>query len=47
MTRAEKAAIKAYEQDLIKQGIEKEIAKAMAKAMFEAGIIKPVVNGNY
>jgi hypothetical protein len=46
MTNAEKRTIKARTQDLIKAGIEKELAKVMAKAEFDCGLIKPVVNGN-
>ncbi len=44
MTAAEKKAMKAYEQDLIKQGIEKELAHTMAKVSVEYGLIRPVVN---
>lgn len=44
MTRAEREAMKAYKNDLIKQGIDKELAEAMAKSFVECGIIKPVVN---
>lgn len=44
MTRAEREAKKAYERDLVKQGIDKQIAEAMAKSFVEAGIIRPVVN---
>ena len=44
MTKAEREAMKAYKNDLIKQGIEKEIAEVMAKVFVECGIIKPVVN---
>lgn len=47
MTKAERTVVKAYEQDLIKQGVDKELAKVMAKAMFDSGLIKPVVNGNF
>lgn len=46
MTTAEKKAIKARTNDLIKAGVEKELAKVMAKAEFEAGLIKVVVNYN-
>lgn len=46
MTAAEKKAIKARKEDLIKAGIEKELAAVMAKAEFEAGLIKVVVNYN-
>lgn len=44
MTVAEKQAKKAYKENLIKQGIDKEIAETMAKVFTEYGIIKPVVN---
>lgn len=44
MTTAEKKAIKARTNDLIAQGIDKEIAKVMAKVEFETGLIKVVVN---
>ena len=44
MTAAEKKAIKARTNDLIAQGIDKEIAKVMAKAELETGLIKVVVN---
>lgn len=47
MTKAERNAIKARTSNLIKQGIDKNIAKAMAEAELLTGIIKPVVNGNY
>ena len=43
MTKAERAAKKAYKEELIKQGIDKEIAEIMAKTFTEYGIIKPVV----
>lgn len=46
MTKAEKKAVETRAKDLIKQGIEKELAKVMAKAEFDCGLIKPVVNGN-
>lgn len=46
MTKAERKAITSRTQDLIKQGVEKEIAKVMAKAEFDCGLIRPVVNGN-
>lgn len=46
MTKAEKKAIESRTKDLIKQGIDKELAKVMAKAEFDCGLIKPVVNGN-
>jgi len=44
MATAEKKAIKARTNDLIKAGVEKELAKVMAKAEFEAGLIRTVVN---
>ena len=47
MTEAEKRAKKAYKEDLIKQGIDKELAEVMANTFIECGIIKPVGNGNY
>lgn len=47
MTKAERTAKESYKKDLIKQGIDKEIAEVMAKAFLECGLIKPVVNGNY
>lgn len=46
MTVAEKRAKKAYKEDLIKQGIDKELAEIMAKAFVEYQIVRPVVNGN-
>jgi hypothetical protein len=44
MTKAEREAKKAYKKDLIKQGIDKEVAEVMAKVFVEYGIVKPVVN---
>lgn len=46
MTKAEIKAQKAYEKDLIKQGIDPEIAKVMASVDVAYGIVKPVVNFN-
>lgn len=46
MTVAEKRARKAYKEDLIKQGIDKELAEIMAKTFVEYQIVRPVVNGN-
>ena len=46
MTVAEKRAKKAYKEDLIKQGIDKELAEIMAKTFIEYQIVSPVVNGN-
>ncbi len=44
MTKAEKEAKKAYKENLIKQGIDKEIAEIMAKTFTEYKIVVPVVN---
>lgn len=44
MTRSERDTKKAYKENLIKQGIDKELAEIMAKTFLEYGIIKPVVN---
>lgn len=44
MTIAEKKAIDARTKDLIKAGVEKELAKVMAKVELETGLIKVVVN---
>lgn len=46
MTVAEKRAKKAYKEDLIKQGIDKELAEIMAETFIEYQIVRPVVNGN-
>lgn len=46
MTVAKKRAKKAYKEDLIKQGIDKELAEIMAKTFIEYQIVRPVVNGN-
>ena len=46
MTVAEKRARKVYKEDLIKQGIDKELAEIMAKTFIEYQIVRPVVNGN-
>lgn len=46
MTVAEKRAKKANKEDLIKQGIDKELAEIMAKTFIEYQIVRPVVNGN-
>lgn len=37
---AKKVAKKAYINDLVKQGIDKEMAKIMANTFFEYGIMK-------
>lgn len=44
MTKAERKAIEARTKDLIAQGIDKELAKVMAKVELETGLIKVVVN---
>lgn len=44
MTKAQREAKKAYKQDLIKQGVDKETAEVMASVFVEYEIIKPVVN---
>lgn len=44
MSKAEKKAIEARTKDLIEKGIEKELAKVMAKTELECGLIQPVVN---
>lgn len=46
MTVAEKKAKKAYKENSISQGIDKELAEIMAKTFIDYKIIKPVVNGN-
>ena len=46
MTVAEKRAKKAYKEDLIKQGIDKELAEIIAKTFIEYQVVRPVVNGN-
>lgn len=44
MTKAEKKALEARIKDLQKAGVEKELAKVMAKVELECGLIKTVVN---
>ena len=46
MTKAERRAREAYKKDLVKQGIDKEVAEVMANVFTKYEIIKPVVNGN-
>lgn len=46
MIKAEREAYKAFLNDLLKQGIDKETAKVMAKTFVEYKLIKPVVYGN-
>ena len=38
--------IRDSKEDLIKQGIDKELAEIMAKTFVEYQIVRPVVNGN-
>ena len=44
MTAAEKKAVKARVEDLVKQGVDRKIAEVMAKVEIEYGIINTVVN---
>lgn len=44
MTKGQREAKKAYKQDLIKQGVDKETAEVMASVFVEYGIVKPVVD---
>lgn len=44
MTKGQREAKRMYKQDLIKQGIDKEMAETMAKVFVEYGIVKPVVD---
>lgn len=37
---------KAYKENLISQGIDKDLAEIMAKTFVDYEIVKPVVNGN-
>lgn len=46
MTKAEKKALEARIKDLVAQGIDKELAKVMAKAELDCMVIRPVVNYN-
>ena len=43
MKESEKKAYNARVKDLIAQGIDRELAKVIAKAEIECGVIKPVV----
>lgn len=45
LTPAEKRAIKARAEEYIKEGVDKKLAMIIAKAEFDAYLIKPVVNG--
>ncbi len=44
MTKAEREAKRAYKEDLIKQGIDKDLADIMANTFTEYKIVVPVVN---
>lgn len=44
MTKGQREAKKAYKQDLIKHGIDREIAETMARVFVEYGIVKTVVD---
>ena len=46
MTKAERAAYNARVKDLVKAGVEKELAKVMAMAELTCGVIRPVVYYN-
>ena len=46
MTKAEKKAVEARTQDLVKQGIDKVLARVMTQSEFKCGLIRPVVNYN-
>lgn len=39
----EYVAMKAYKKELIKQGIDKDVADVMCKTFFDYDILKPVV----
>lgn len=43
MLKCEKDCIKARANELIREGVDKELARVMAKVEFDCGIIKPVV----
>ena len=46
MLKCERECIKARANDLIKKGVDRELAKVMAKSEFDCGIIKPVIYTN-
>lgn len=46
MRKSDRDAIKAKTNELIAQGIDKELAKVMAKAFFDCGLYKAVINYN-
>ncbi len=43
MTKAERKAFNARVKEMIAEGVDKEMAKTLAKVEIEYGIIKPVV----
>lgn len=43
MTKAEREAYQARVRDFVKAGVDKELAKTIAKAELENGLIRPVV----
>lgn len=46
MLKCEKDCIKARANELIKKGVDRDLAKVMARSEFDCGIIKPVVYYN-
>lgn len=44
MTKAEKDAYKARVKEYVSAGVDKELAKTLAKVEVDYGMIKPVVN---
>ena len=46
MTKSEKIAVNAMVEELVAEGVDKELAELMAKAYLDCGIIKPVVYFN-
>ena len=46
MTKAERTAYNALVKDMVAAGVDKEMAKVMAKVEIEYGIVKPVVADN-
>lgn len=46
LMKAEKDAIKARTEELVKEGIDKDLAKVMARAEFDCGLYRPVVYYN-
>ena len=46
MTKAERAAYNARVKEMVAQGVDKEMAKTLAKVEIEYKLIRPVVYGN-